>query len=245
MYIGFNAEPNSIAGLTGRAYYATGDITGVASQYPYGPFQVEGTWLHGFDHTLATYMDNQATILLNGQNIAWIGGGTTASPTGTATIGTFGSGTSTGLLLRPATSGYIATSTPLVVGGGTTAQSVTVNGASGADNGFVWQTAGNTRWKLSLNGSDDINLYAFNSSGGFVGTIFAANSTALYVQVDLNAARVGFNGTGAITKPTGYGTPTGTATRATFATGSVTLPVLAEHVKALIDDLTAYGLIAP
>jgi hypothetical protein len=26
-------------------------------------------------------------------------------------------------------------------------------------------------------------------------------------------------------------------------TGSVTLPVLAEHVKALIDDLTALGII--
>lgn len=36
-----------------------------------------------------------------------------------------------------------------------------------------------------------------------------------------------------------YGAPTGTATRTTFATGSVTLVVLAEHVKALIDDLTS------
>src|SRR5712691_10296941 len=35
---------------------------------------------------------------------------------------------------------------------------------------------------------------------------------------------------------------TGTPTRTTFSTGSVTLPVLAEHVKALIDDLTALGI---
>jgi hypothetical protein len=47
------------------------------------------------------------------------------------------------------------------------------------------------------------------------------------------------------TIPTGYTTPTGTATRGTFATSSVTLSVLAEHVKALIDDLTAYALIGP
>lgn len=41
----------------------------------------------------------------------------------------------------------------------------------------------------------------------------------------------------------GWGAPTGTATRTTFATGSVTLVQLAERVKALIDDHTAHGLI--
>lgn len=42
---------------------------------------------------------------------------------------------------------------------------------------------------------------------------------------------------------TGWGAPTGTATRTTFATGSVTLSQLAERVKALIDDLTTHGMI--
>lgn len=45
------------------------------------------------------------------------------------------------------------------------------------------------------------------------------------------------------TRVTGWGAPTGTPTRSTFATGSVTLPQLAERVKALIDDLTTHGLI--
>jgi hypothetical protein len=36
-------------------------------------------------------------------------------------------------------------------------------------------------------------------------------------------------------------TPTGTLTRTTFATGSVTLPELAERVAALINDLHAVG----
>lgn len=45
------------------------------------------------------------------------------------------------------------------------------------------------------------------------------------------------------TRRTGWGAPTGTATRSTFATGSVTLPQLAERVKALIDDLTTHGMI--
>lgn len=41
----------------------------------------------------------------------------------------------------------------------------------------------------------------------------------------------------------GWTAATGTATRTTFVTSTVTLPVLAEHVKALIDDLTLHGLI--
>ena len=47
-------------------------------------------------------------------------------------------------------------------------------------------------------------------------------------------------------RKTGWGTATGTATRTTFATGSVTLSQLAERVKALIDDLhetAGHGLI--
>lgn len=42
---------------------------------------------------------------------------------------------------------------------------------------------------------------------------------------------------------TGWAAATGTATRTTFATGTVTLPQLAERVKALLDDLIAHGLI--
>jgi hypothetical protein len=45
------------------------------------------------------------------------------------------------------------------------------------------------------------------------------------------------------TRRTGWVAATGTATRSTFVTGSVTLPVLAEHVKALIDDLITHGMI--
>ncbi len=47
-------------------------------------------------------------------------------------------------------------------------------------------------------------------------------------------------------RKTGWAVATGTATRTTFATGSVTLPQLAERVKALIDDLhgaAGHGLI--
>lgn len=41
----------------------------------------------------------------------------------------------------------------------------------------------------------------------------------------------------------GWVAPTGTASRTAFSTATVTLPQLAERVKALIDDLTTHGLI--
>lgn len=43
--------------------------------------------------------------------------------------------------------------------------------------------------------------------------------------------------------PTSVAAATGTATRTTFATGSVTLPQLAERVAALIADLKTAGVI--
>lgn len=44
-------------------------------------------------------------------------------------------------------------------------------------------------------------------------------------------------------RDTGWTAPTGTATKTTFDTATVTLPQLAEHVKALLDALTTHGLI--
>ena len=51
----------------------------------------------------------------------------------------------------------------------------------------------------------------------------------------------GVDGEGA--KATGWATATGTATRTAFDTATVTLPQIAERMKALIDDLTAQGAI--
>jgi len=44
-------------------------------------------------------------------------------------------------------------------------------------------------------------------------------------------------------RKTGWGAPTGTPTRTAFDTTTVTLPQLAERLKALIDDLALHGLI--
>jgi hypothetical protein len=81
---------------------------------------------------------------------------------------------------------------------------------------------------------------------------FSAGSNASNARVDIDAsgnidARTGvyqIAGTQVVAaRRTGWAAPTGTATRTTFATGTVTLVQLAERVKALIDDLTAHGLI--
>jgi hypothetical protein len=62
-----------------------------------------------------------------------------------------------------------------------------------------------------------------------------------------NAAAIGFLGVAPIVRKAGWTAATGSATRTTFDTTTVTLPQLAEHVKALIDDLGAtagFGLLS-
>lgn len=60
----------------------------------------------------------------------------------------------------------------------------------------------------------------------------------------IGATGYNVNGTSVVgSRKTGWAAATGTATRTTFVTSTVTLPLLAERVKALIDDLTSHGLI--
>lgn len=119
---------------------------------------------------------------------------------------------------------------------------------------------GNT-FSLVLNGSAALTISAANTATFSGGAQMGATSTFQFAgrtkitspadgTVNLtNQAASGFtglqaNGTQVITtRRTGWTAPTGTATRTSFATGSVTLPALAEAVKALIDDLTTHGLI--
>ena len=162
-YIAFNSEPNAVAGLTGRAFYASGDITGVASQYPYGPFQIEGTWLHGIDHTLATYQDGMAQVMAFGQTIGWIEGPTTA-PTSIATIGAIQSGGVVSLELLSA-GGLV------FIGNGAGTQKLLLNGASGQNNGIDWRNGGFTRWEMVTDASNNLYTYAFDSGGGYLGQI--------------------------------------------------------------------------
>lgn len=66
---------------------------------------------------------------------------------------------------------------------------------------------------------------------------------AFGVKFRYNQTGVAWFGNSPVARPT-YGAPTGTATRTTFDTATVTLPQLAERLKALIDDVRSYGLAA-
>ncbi len=77
------------------------------------------------------------------------------------------------------------------------------------------------------------NVFDFWLKASLVASPFTATQDLSVFYSDMNV----FQST-AFTSSV-WATPTGTATRTTFATGSVTLPQLAERVKALIDDITA------
>lgn len=96
-------------------------------------------------------------------------------------------------------------------------------------NNSLWQLAGNLFVVRDSGSTNRVTLSAF-------GVINAPNGGALQIS---STQVVG-------ARKTGWAVATGTATRTTYDTTTVTLPQLAERVKALIDDLhgtAGHGLI--
>ena len=85
-------------------------------------------------------------------------------------------------------------------------------------------------------------VFGFNATGNGSNTVTIGDSN---ITNNFFRGALSLNGTQVIsTRRTGWVAPTGTPTRTTFATSTVTLSQLAETVKALIDDLsTHHGLI--
>lgn len=135
-----------------------------------------------------------------------------------------------------------------------------------------WQLTKDTDAESGSNAGSTFRMQAFDDTGTFIdnwlsvsrpatGTIAigATGSRSVAIGIDPGGTgllRIGgginistgsvyrVNNTQVVSaRVTGWGAPTGVATRTTFATGSVTLAQLAERVKALIDDLTTHGLI--
>jgi hypothetical protein len=105
-------------------------------------------------------------------------------------------------------------------------------GASGGNLVFFSTTVNDERMRLDVNGNLGIGsstpIARLDVQNGSV-------NTSEHYRVD---------GTQVVSnRATGWAAPTGTATRTTFATSTVTTAQLAERVKALIDDLTSHGLI--
>lgn len=97
---------------------------------------------------------------------------------------------------------------------------------------LAYDRTGGSYKSLGLSASE----FVFNISGAGVAQLGAAG-------LDLSGSyRV--NGTKVVgARAGGWSAPTGSANRGSFATASVSTAALAERVKALIDDLTAHGLI--
>lgn len=89
--------------------------------------------------------------------------------------------------------------------------------------------------------SNDI-AFAFSNNNTTIVRIFGNGNINANGSITASSFSVGNNQV-VSSRRTGWTAPTGTATRTTFATGTVTLSQLAERVKALIDDLTTHGLI--
>ncbi len=62
------------------------------------------------------------------------------------------------------------------------------------------------------------------------------NDGGAATKFEVNTTGIGFFGTTPVAAKTGWGVPTGTFTRTTYVTSTVTLPQLAERVAALIQD---------
>ena len=104
----------------------------------------------------------------------------------------------------------------------------------------LWN-AQNSIIRFGTNNSERVRITADGSVG--VGTSSPSVKFDVNGIVNTNATyRVnGIIVVGA--RRTGWTAPTGTASRATFDSGTVTLPLLAARVHALLDDLAAHGLI--
>lgn len=124
---------------------------------------------------------------------------------------------------------------------------------SRAVNGFVGiDTSKNVLGRLQWVGASSWSLNSATGTSQISGTVSSFNVTVpsyfnAYIEttgyVKASTYFDSSNNTLLGTRKTGWGSPTGTATRTTFATSSVTLPQLAERLKALIDDLKSHGLI--
>lgn len=131
---------------------------------------------------------------------------------------------------------------------------IRTNGGSGATTQFrVFHQASATDF-IAIRGGGGSGLLTVAGSSANAGvTVRAKGTGAVAIQdgnsnarFQANSTGLAFFGTTPVGAKTGWGAATGTATRTTFATSTVTLPELAERVKALIDDLhqtAGYGLL--
>jgi len=138
------------------------------------------------------------------------------------------------------------------------APAMAINNAAGTSRQLRYQTGGLARWYTAASNEaetganagsnylvtryDDAGVYidsplSISRSTGIVTLLNGASTNGSYKVASLDVVKA---------RKTGWAVATGTATRTTFDTATVTTTQLAERVKALIDDLHAtagHGLI--
>jgi hypothetical protein len=120
----------------------------------------------------------------------------------------------------------------------------------------IWGNMGNQAYMMPMEKLAPFNYQAANQILIWNASVQALDFAPF--EVDPGTGAVSINGTVALAdggtfsiagdqvvgaRRTGWVAPTGTSSRATFDTATVTATQLAERVKALIEDLTAHGLI--
>jgi hypothetical protein len=109
-----------------------------------------------------------------------------------------------------------------------------------ADGGTGASDAGAARSNLGLGSIATQSAASVAISGGTIGglaSLAVAGDADVSGDYKVDAIKVVSN------RRTGWGAPTGIASRATFETSGATVGQLAQRLKALIDDLLAHGLI--
>lgn len=138
--------------------------------------------------------------------------------------------------------GTSGTNVPLLNGANQWGAVQTISAASYP---LLLNSTGNNMLKLLFQDSG-VTVGGFGASATYGFTVFDPTLTFTRFAVADNGGQPQLllnNVPVVTTRRTGWGSPTGTATRSGFATASVTLEQLAERVKALVDDLRAHGLI--
>lgn len=116
---------------------------------------------------------------------------------------------------------------------------------------FCRSTGTSQRYGVTTSSTVTGETYLSNVlTGNATGTQLAGGASASRVIMDGGTWQVGQQiyvaGVKTLgSRRTGWATATGSQSRATFDTASVTLPELAQRVKTLIDDLSVHGLIGP
>lgn len=166
--------------------------------------------------------------------IARTGTGTAATRTITGTANQIAVTNGDGVSGNPT----ISLPNPLIAPGNITATGAVI--ATGASAALQMDDRDGTGTFVWYNSGDIVRLWQPG-----IGDLHTFSSTGLSVTGDITASGVFKVGSTQVlgSRKTGWAAATGTATRTTFDTTTVTTQQLAERVKALLDDLISHGLI--